>query len=223
MAKPLPVTKSVNKQTAWQGAWKAYGDAWELMRQNPKPLLTFLGIYLLLSIIGAILQDGKNFYDEGYVNFADVTYLIFLLAMPIYGLSLVDGKKLSVGECFKFNLARYFSLLVASLLFVLIIFGSILLFIVPAIWTIAWFYLVSYPVIDKKAGPIQALKESKRLTQNNKAKVWGVIGVSVVLAIPAILLTFIPYLGSVGSAFLSVLSVVVGAMLYRWLQHNAVA
>jgi hypothetical protein len=203
---------------AWAGAFAAYGRVFDQIKKNPGPAWLFVGTYVLFSSVSTFFQDGTAY--PNHAPYEDIAYFIFLLAIPVYGLALADRKRISLGEFMRLDLMRYLSLFAASILYVLIVGGSLLLLIVPAIWTIAWFFVTPYVVVDQGKGPIKSLKASKRLAQNHKGKVWGIIGVSILLMIPAAVFQYIPFIGIAASAFVTVLSTGAAASLYRWLQHE---
>jgi uncharacterized membrane protein len=119
---------------------------------------------------------------------------------------------------------RYFDLILATIIYALLAFLSALAFLVPAIWVLAWFSLVQYIIVDKKIGPIAALRYSKQLTANHKGKVWGLIGASFLLGFMAVLLRLIPEVGLllyyVASGVIGVATSVAFAGLYRWLEYS---
>jgi hypothetical protein len=204
----------------WKGAFSAFGAVFDQVKKNPEPAYIYVGTYVALSILTALTKSNGN---TTFVSYEGLANLIFLLALPTYALALADRKVISVGEFFRFDLAKFLYLFVAGLLFALIVGLSLIAFIIPAIWTIAWFAMYSFPVIDKNAGIIESLKESKRLAQNNKAKVWGVIGATIMVMVPALFISFIPYVGTFALALVGVLSTGVLASLYRHLQKTVVA
>ncbi len=104
----------------------------------------------------------------------------------------------------------------------LIFVGSLFLLIVPVVWSIGWFSLYQFPVIEFGAHPLAALEESKRLAEKHKSLVWAVIGISVaftVLAVPFLYIPYVAYLVPGYAMFIIVLSTTVLAMLYRYLQY----
>jgi hypothetical protein len=204
----------------WEGAFTAFGKAFDRIKQNPEPALFFLGLYAVLSILSGIFNNAEPYLSSDYVNYGDLLYLVFLLAIPTYSLALADGKQISIREFMRFSLKKYVSVFAATLLFVLIAGVSLLLLIIPAIWTIAWFFFCTYAAVDKNMGPVAALKESKRLAANHKGKVWGLIGVSILVSIAASLIAILPYVGAVAAAAASLWASAAGALLYRWFQHQ---
>jgi hypothetical protein len=158
-----------------------------------------------------------------WFSYQDLTYLIFLLALPTYALAVADKRSLTVAEFVKFDGFRYFHVLIASILAGLIILVSALALLIPLIWTVAWYAFVAFGPVDKRLNAPNSLNESKRLGKNNKAKVWGIIGASILMSIPGFILMAIPGVSIVGElmlTFVTILSTGATAILYRWLQHN---
>lgn len=203
----------------WPGAFAAYGQAFEQVKKNPQPALIIVGTYAVLSLIATVIDGHSNALQDGSF-IPEITWLVFLLALPVYALAIADKRLISNNDFFKFNGRRYLYLLAASILATIIVFASALLLLIPLIWTVAWFALVEFPVADKSTAPVEALKESKRLAANHKAKVWGLIGATIALAIPAVILSFIPLVGAIAVATLQVLLTCALAILYRWLQRQ---
>ncbi len=207
-------------KTAWQGAFATYGQVFEQVKKNPQPAYLFIAVYTVLAIISTITSDGASILSESYDSYESIAWLVFILALPVYGLAIADRKMVTLAEVMKFDVSKFFYMLGALILASLIFIVSALPLLIPLIWTVAWFSLVQYPVVDKGHGPIEALKESKRLSENHKSKVWGMIGVTLLLGIPASAISFIPYVGGVISAAFVVLSTCAFAVLYRWLQRE---
>ncbi|MDQ3152181.1 MAG: hypothetical protein M3R63_10835 [Actinomycetota bacterium] len=212
----------------WPGAFAAYRTALRQIKKNPGPALLFIGVYALFSVISSIAQGGKLYADPAYAPYEDAAILIFLLALPVYGLALADGRKIHTAEFMRFNASKYFSISVAVILYCFIVGLSLLLLIIPVIWTAAWYAFEVYPIADRGTGPVAALKRSKQLAERHKAKVWRLIGVgilvSILVSLPALALANVPYVGGIASVFAMAsyiaITSVSGAILYRWLERN---
>lgn len=207
-----------NKLTPWPGAFKAFEIAWRQIMKNPEPMWFFVVVYTLVTTTSMLIQGVSSTSEKGYQPYADAIVLVFIVPLITYGLSLAANRKITISEFMQFSLKKLLFLIVTSLLFAFIIFGSLLLLIVPAIWTIAWFAQSSYALVDKDLSPIAALKESKRISKDHKSKVWGLIGVSILISFAAAIFTVIPYIGNAAVAFVSVLTTVAATHLYKWLE-----
>ncbi len=223
---PSPTTTPTT--SVWQGAIAAYGQAFDHIKKNPNPALLVIGAYLVVSIIGTAVAPAGLQSDFAFRDFAIlialylVVGLAFLLAMLTYAFAIADRKVISVSEFMRFDSRKYLFVFVASLISSLLIGLSALAFLIPLIWTIPWFFFSAYVVFDKNSRPADALSESRRLAQNHKAKVWGLIGVAIVMTMVASVFSFLPMigqpLGDAVSAAINLLIAGASAILYRWLQ-----
>lgn len=206
------------KSKTWQGAFSAFDASFKQIKANPNPALLFVGVYTVVSIISLIIQGKSSYSEKDYVAYADILVLFFVLPLTVYALALADKKKLSVSEFMQLDIKKLILIIATSLFTTLVIILSFLALIVPIIWVAAWFALVVFPVAEKGMTPIQAMKESKRLTQAHKGKVWGVIGVMFLVSIALGIIGTLPYIGVAAVAFSSVWTTAAMANLYRWLQ-----
>lgn len=209
---------------SWGGAFKAFSRAFEQVKANPRPALLFVGVYLIVTMIESTNPANSLKDVILFAGYEGLAVLIFLLALPTYALAIADRKQISLGDFMRFNARKYFAVLAVSILYGLIIMGSLFLLIIPVIWTAAWFALSTMLVVDKNLGPIAALKESKRLIQNHKAKVWGIIGVTILFSFGTGLISMLPNVGEaaagLASGFITLLSTAATALLFRWAQHQ---
>ena len=82
-------------------------------------------------------------------------------------LDVHDGREVKTGQLFS-EYRLFFKYLVGTILYSLIILVGLLLFIIPGIiWAIK-FQFFTYALVDKKLGPIAALKESANFTRGVK-------------------------------------------------------
>lgn len=206
------------KSTVWPGAFATFDRAFKQISANFRPIALFIVAYTVLSIISLVIQDKSSYNEKGYVPYADILLVFFLLPLTTYALALSAKKKLSVSEFMQINYRKLLILIVASFLATLLIALSVIALIIPVIWVGAWFALTAYPVVDKGMSPIQALKESKRLTENHRGIVWRMIGVMILVSVLMAIIGGIPYIGAAAIAFSSVWTTVALAHLYRWLQ-----
>lgn len=210
-------------KAAWGGAFDAFGKVFERLKANSQPAVLVMVLYALLTftLLHASSEASASVSEATRAALIDLLFFaVLLLALPTYGLALASGRAISIGEFFRFDAKKYFSILGAGILYGLAVAGALLLLIVPAIWVAAWFALYQITVIDKNLGPIAALKESKRLIRGHIGKVWGIFGVSILLSIGASLLGFVPVIGDLLSAgasmFVGILSGAAIARLYIW-------
>jgi hypothetical protein len=221
-----PSGPSHSDKRAWPGAFIALGQIFGQLKKNPEPAYVFVGTYTVLAFIS---QAANGFATPmemkggGVASLESLTSLIFLLALPVYTLALADRKTITVNQFIAFDLTKYLTIIGATLLTVLIVFISAIPLLIPLIWVVPWLSLSSYVIVDKNVGVIDSLKESKRLAQDHKSKVWGIIGMTIGLAIIGSIFSFIPLVGPIVAATIGLLSAGLLASLYRWLQKNVPA
>lgn len=161
--------------------------------------LGYLGIALVLFVtvvLGAIVF----FTLGGKLQPNTLSVLGILGVLAIVGMTLmgtwISGsvivsldqwkKKIGIKESYALAKPFIFPLLLTSLLSGLIIFGSIFVFIIPAILFTVWFSLAQYSVIiDKKSG-LTALQTSREYI---RGRFWGVIWRMIAVHLPEIVLS----------------------------------
>jgi hypothetical protein len=227
---PAPPTAAVSPLSLtapWPGAFTAFNLAVNAVKKNWQPAVVYAVVCGLLAVVSLAFPIKNLAWDGGRFKFASdyevLASLIFLLAMPTYYLAAADGKVISLGRFMRFDLQRYLCLLAGSIIAGVVAVASALLFLVPLIWTLPWLVMVSFPIVDRKLGPLKGYKETIRLTEGHVDKVWGIIGVTFLLSLGMFLLSSIPVIGSILSAFIGVVSGIMSAMLYRWLRQNVSA
>jgi len=153
---------------------------WQITKRN---LALLVGIILLVMMAQAI----PAWFSRQTVNIPVLPVLFDLAAVAVQilvGIGLLkillnfhDAKPVEIADLFK-HLPLFWRYLFGSILYALIVFGGTLLFVVPGvIWALKYeFY--GYLIVDKGLGPVEALKESGRLTQGVK---WQLFGLGLVL------------------------------------------
>jgi hypothetical protein len=209
------------KIVEWPGALKAYETAYKQIMKNPAPMWFFVAVSTVVTVWSMAAQGVTSIADKGYDDYASALIIVFIVPLINYAFSLVAGKQMTISEFMQFSLKKLLLVIVLSVMVVFIAAGSLILLIIPAIWTIAWFAQSMYCLIDKNLSPIQALKDSKRISEQHKSKVWGLIGVSFLFGIFAGILSIAPVIGPIFTAFVTVLSTVAATNLYKWLDLAA--
>jgi len=224
-----PADSSVESKGMWLGAAEIFKQIFAQIRKNPRPALVLIVGYAILATLDWLYYRHwpvpKTAMDTVRRSmFQNIGSLLFLQALPTYALALADRREISVGKVFKFEANRYFSILLATIISIGIFVISSIPLLIPLIWTIPWFVLASYVIADKGVGPVEGLSISKRLAQNYKAQVWGVIGMALLVNLAAVMVAAI--FGRIIvvvvaiTTFASVWSVGSMAATYRWLQKQ---
>ncbi len=187
---------------------------WETTKSNFKFFLVVLVIIVAVSVGTGILTRLTEGNAGLFIIATIVSWIVNLviqLGMIKISLKFCDGQKPEIDDIFsQYKLILNF--VVASILYGLIVFGGLILLIVPGIiWGIRYSYY-SYLIVDKGMGPIQALKESAKVTYGAKGQ----------LFVFCFLLAGVVILGAmalgVGLLWAVPTTIVAGAYVYRKLQ-----
>lgn len=185
---------------------------WQIVKKN---LVFFVVIELIVLFAGQIVSILEPSIREGE-NGGLILLLVNLATMFVQaGLSLgmvsimlqaVTKKKLAYENLFsKFDPVLMLKYLIAGILYILTMIVGLLLFIIPGIIFAVRLSFYPYVLVDKKTGPIEALKRSWEMTNGRVCKllIYGLISFGVfllgLLALAIGLLVAIPVI-SLGQA-----------------------
>jgi uncharacterized membrane protein len=190
----------VNKDTAIPfSSVDALRFGWKKTTENLKPLLIIgaVGAFLML-LNQALTGSGDRSWIAPLLGLAvQVLQAAVILAYVRVALRLHDGQPVSVSRPADL-LANFLTFLLTLLLYTLIVAAGLVLLIVPGvIWGLKFAY-APFLVVDKKLDPVDALRESSRLTQGVKGQLlafallmWAVnlvgaiaLGVGLLLTVP---------------------------------------
>lgn len=161
------------------------GEAWK----NAKDKIWFwVGLLLLVSLIPNIPSWLEYAVDNNTPSAVATSIIIVATVLSVF-LSIVvslgqiriflnqaDGKKLTYIDLYQ-NYKLFWKFFGASILYGLIVIGGFILLIVPGIvWSLR-FQFAPWLVVEKKLGPIAALKESARITNSN---MWSILAVNTI-------------------------------------------
>lgn len=144
---------------------------WETAKENFGFFLVVIIVIILISALSGFLQKqsgGLGFLTS--IVFA-VVGMIFQMGVIKSCLKFVDGQKPELEELFsQYKLTLNF--VIATILYSLILAAGFILLIVPGIiWGLRYSYY-SYLIVDKGLKPIEALKESAKITYGAKGKLF---------------------------------------------------
>jgi hypothetical protein len=215
--------KAFRYQQRWPGAYEAYAQILGQIRKNPEPTIFLAAAYLAVSLLTRYLHHGAVQATLSYQVYEYIFQAIILLALPTYGLALANRRHITIGEVMRFDMKKFVFLLLATIIYAVGFLCSVLLFVVPVIWIVGWLSLYQFPIVEEGMKPIDAFYESKRLCQDNKGAVWGVLGMSVILVIIELPLVYLPLISIILPAYtMFVIVISMGAMaeLYCHLKLN---
>lgn len=175
----------------WPGAFGIYEQSKDAIMNNIKSLLTLIAVLFGVSILtGALFRSGNLQIISSIIN--NLFSISIAPAFIVIFLKSIDGKKIEAMDAVNNGLRfiiRYFFL---SILVVLVLFASTLALIVPFLFIMPRLILAPYFLIDQNLGIIDALEASWTQTKGHSGKVWGVVGASIVMVLPALTIIGIP-------------------------------
>ena len=156
-------------------AGELLGFGWEKAKER---VIYFLGIFILITAANFLVIflehlagniNGGTFFTDALSCFID---LVFGAGLIKVALTIYDNKHPSL-MTFISSFDIFLNYAVGFILYSLIIvFGIILLVIPGVIWSIQ-FQFFGHFIVDKHLGPVEALKESARITQGIKMPLFG--------------------------------------------------
>lgn len=179
---------------------------WETFKKNYKFLLLFglcyWGVLIVESIVKEIARGSSAYFVVALAGF--LLELIIGIGLVQIALKVSRGQQAELKEIFGGTkyLVNYF--LGSLMYFVIVAFGFLLLVVPGFIWMIKY-GVFQYLIIDKNLSPLEALKESGRITNGYKKKLFllglamilisiigvSLLGVGLLVAIPVILLSMV--------------------------------
>jgi hypothetical protein len=196
----------------WPGGFGIYRTSKEAVLRN---LSTIIWLIVLGFVGGMVigLLFRRVFILQEIVAIALGLYL--QVAYILVYLSGVRGKRLELDEVLK--QAWPFTLYMIALVLMLYVTAVVtfVLLIVPFFIVMPRLSLAPYLLIDKKVNPGEAFKQSWELTRGNVGKVWGIIGVSLLMILPVITIV-----GILLTIYLLIMYSAAYAVLYVYLSGN---
>lgn len=161
---------------------------WRTFKARPWFFVGTVVVYVIVQfIVGAIQEMVPGFVSFLISIIASVLLYTGLLAVYLKAHDNVSTPKL--GEMW--NPAPFFKYLALSVLLLLIVGVGLILLIVPGIILGLAFSFAGFLVIDRNMGPIEALKESARLTKGHRWKLFllalALMGLMILGMIPLML------------------------------------
>ncbi len=193
----------------------AFKFGWETFKKRPGFFIGMTVIILMVSwvtgfVIGMIGKEGNMI--GGLLNLA-ITTLVDLGVVATM-LKIFDNPE-SATLSDLWHPQQYLPYLAATLLTAAIVVVGLVLLIVPGIIAAVALLFVKFIIVDRKLSPIEALKESVRITKGNRMTLFlFVLAIAVINIVGAILL-LVPLLVTIPVSSLAMV------YAYRTLGHKA--
>lgn len=207
------------QQAAYNSVFDLPAKSWELVWKNWQ-MFAVVNIFMLVNALIYSLQGTSRSdvhpesakYPEQILGpveqyilelgaalfFAFVVVNIFLMAMSIVlQIKSSKGKQPGLQELASEGGKYWLKLFILYILIILLVVGGLILLIIPGLFAITRLAMAPYAMVDKNLGIIEAMKESNRLTKDRADKVWAAIGIALLIAFGAGVISTLPYLGPI--------------------------
>jgi uncharacterized membrane protein len=181
-------TKQQSQNKQWSGAFAAY-------KPSKEAVMTNISIILLIGLIAFASQIVISIFikNEAIVQIASniITYIVG----PAYYIAILQGiakNKVDLQPTLQKGLSYFVQYFILNVLTGIILAASFIAFIIPFFFVMPRVILAPYYLIDKNMDAIAALKASWDQTKGHSSKVWGIIGASLVMALPVLTIVGIP-------------------------------
>ena len=170
-------------------------EAWEIFKKRPWFLM---GAVLLSGIIMNVISQvatsiGQNSGDVG----AFAAFIVSFAVSSLYGLGLIafflkaHDDVTSVKLMDLWHPVGFWRYVGATIALMIIVGLGFVLLIVPGIILAVMLYFTTYLVVDKGMGPIDALKESARITKGNRWNLFLLMLLSIVIVLLGVICFFV--------------------------------
>jgi uncharacterized membrane protein len=144
---------------------------WDTMKNNLRFFIGLVIIFGLIQIVPGIISEVTKKEAPALSVIINIASMILsaVISMGLIRITIrfCDNDKGEFADLFAY-FPILFQYLFVSILYGLIVFGGFILLIVPGIiWSIQ-FSFYGYFIVDKKLGPIEALKKSSLITKGAK-------------------------------------------------------
>jgi hypothetical protein len=172
---------------SWPGAWGLYKYSKQIVLRNWGVLLT---LFIFNIILGSI---GRSFNTDVALLLDIVSVGISVATFKVY-ISNIQGRTLTLGNALASIKPMLVVKLIVNYIFLAIALAvAFILLIVPGILLLPRIILAPYLVVTRELGPFEAIQTSWDITKSNAGKVWGVIGVTIAMALLMITIIGIPF------------------------------
>lgn len=208
-AAPAPAAASIpNVPASWPGGFGAF-------KYSKKAVMLNLETLIILWVISVVLDVLSNLV----LRHNPAIHILFaLLLAPIAAanaLAVIAGVRrqhLPIGDALSKAVSLWLKMIVLFVILGFIFTVSILLLVVPFFFVLPRVSLALYFLADKNAGVTDAIKSSWEITKGNAGKVYGIIGVSILMVLLMITIIGIPF-----SLYFLLMYAAAFAVLYEFL------
>lgn len=179
---------------------------WETFKKRPWFLIGAAAIILVVSSLSSSLS--QNMHQNGLMSLIGFLLSLGISTLIDMGMTSLTLKAHDNVEAVKYEDLWYpkpfWKYLGASILTGLIVACGFVLLIVPGIIFALMFFFVKFIVIERELMPVEALKESARITKGHKVSLLGLLLFAIVINVVGALCLFVGLLVSIPVTALSI-------------------
>lgn len=211
----------------YESAFSLFSKSKDAVLRNKESFLVIVILPWLLQYIGGVITSGTFMSTPfGAPSAPDTTsgnpaggilslasFVLAVLFFPAYSKLAVEAAKGNVTkpqEIITSSFKYFWRLVGLGILVGFLFVVGLLLFIVPGLIVIRRYFLAAYYLVDQDLSISESMKKSAAATKSHAMAVWGVLGVSFLIALTSIA----PLLGAVISTILSTLYACAPAFRY---------
>jgi hypothetical protein len=175
--------ESQSTSATWPGAFGIFKRAKEAAMVNLGTLLALDFATLILGYLQGTDQHQHLRFPWPIVMAAILLNILVTISLTIVYLASVRGKKIELSESLRQGTRLYVNGFIATVLVVVLLSFSLLLFIVPFFFVLPRLVQTLYYLVDRDLEPMEAIKASWNGTKGHSLKVWGLIGAFVLFSL----------------------------------------
>ncbi len=211
---PPPPPPAITQTSQYPGAFGLFKPSSDAVRLAFVPLLLIYVILFVIGVVVGIIFGGNESVATTLSNILSIVFQLFTTPMIAFILLYaVRGTRKELRESFEYALQNIIRFFVANLLAGLAILVGLVFFIIPGILLAIKFSMTNYLLIDnQKMSGTEALSKSWDITTGHMGKVFGIIGVSLLMFLPIITIV-----GIIATVILLVLYAAAIPVLYDYI------
>jgi hypothetical protein len=214
-ATPNPAATSITSD--WPGAFKIYKTSKAAVQFNLSTMLGLIAINIGLFIIYFIALAVTRHSISKYIVRLIVDIINFMLygAIAYTCLQGVKNTKTTVSEALSVAFKKWLYIAITSIIVTIILLVSLILFVVPFFFVAPRLTFAIYNIINLNMDPIKAVQTSWEQTRGNVGKIYGIIGVFILIVLPSITI-----IGIVATLYLGLMYYASYAILYMYILNK---
>jgi hypothetical protein len=182
-----PATPLNSIPDTWPGASGLYKYSKQAVKQNLGALIViwFLNFGITIVIELFLKQIGEII--------AIILGSLVTAALMLVLIASVRNQHVSIGEALSGAVPLWLKMIGLQILVGISVILSGILFIIPIFFVLPRLMLSYYFLVDKRMGVIEAYKASWHASKGNTGKVWGIIGMTILMALLMVTIIGIPF------------------------------